>query len=90
MPAVINRLEGTVAVIEVVELAVIARLVVWPPNVQLTTGEAVAKLAPVRVRLKLDCPTAAVFWLNPESVGAEEIAKVWVPGAETEPFITPT
>ena len=76
VPAAVNRLAGTVAVIEVAELAVMFSEVVTLDNVQLTTGDVVAKLVPVSVRLNVDCPTVAAVWLRVLSTGFGLIVKV--------------
>lgn len=75
LPGMVRRLAGTVAVMEVAELAVMASAVVVPEKVQLATGEVVAKLVPVRVTLKAACPAEAVVWLRLERTGAGPMVK---------------
>jgi hypothetical protein len=56
VPAAVSRIAGTMAVIEVADIAVSDKDVVTPPNVQFTTGEVVEKFVPVNTRA-----TAAVW-----------------------------
>lgn len=58
-PELASKLAGTVAVMDVVELAVTVREVVTVPTFQLTVGDGVGKLVPVSTRLKLACPAIA-------------------------------
>lgn len=78
VPAVVNKLAGTVAVIDVEELAVTVRGVATPPNVQSTMVDDVGRLVPVSVRENADCPAVAVVWLKLLRTGLGETAKVWV------------
>jgi hypothetical protein len=52
LPEFASRAAVTVAVIEVAALDVTAKAVVVTPTFQLTTGEGVGKLVPLKVRLK--------------------------------------
>jgi hypothetical protein len=89
VPGVVNRLAAMVAVIEEAELAVMVSGVVCPLKVQLAIGEVVAKLLPVRVMLKAAWPAEAEVWLKLVRIGVGEIVKETVPGACTDPLITP-
>lgn len=91
MPDAVNRLAGTVTVMDVdVFEVMLVRGVVVPLNVQLTIVEVVGKLVPVSVRLKLPWPVVAAGGFRELSTGLGLIVKVWVVGPVPEPLFTPT
>jgi len=69
---------------------VMASGVATPLNVQLATVDTTGKLVPVKVRVKLGCPWEADVWLRLDRTGIGAMVKVCVPGAATEPVVTPT
>jgi hypothetical protein len=90
VPATVKRLAATVAVMDVEEFAVMLSGVATPLNVQLTMVDTTGKLVPVKVRVKLACPWEADVWLRLDRTGIGAMVKVCVPGAGTEPVVTPT
>lgn len=92
VPAVVSRLVGTMAVIELAELTVMVREVVWPWKVQLTTGFTTGKLLPVSVRLMADAAlTIANCWLRDVRVGFGAMMKFCVVvGLPLALLMTPT
>ncbi len=91
VPAVDNKLDGIVAVIEVeVDPAATVSGVVTPLTVQFTIGFA-WKLVPTMLKFEMvACPTLAVLVLSDEIAGAAVMVKVFVPGAVVDPVTTVT
>jgi hypothetical protein len=90
VPAEVSKLAGTVAVIEVPELAMMVNGVVVAPAVQFTIGEVVGKPVPPSVRLNAPCPAVAVEGVRVLRTGLAAIVKVAVVGPVPVPLLTPT
>ena len=91
VPAVLNKLVGTVAVMRVDELFEIASDVVTPPNVQFTFVFRVGRFVPVKLRLTaFGCRATAEIGDKLVNSGPEPITKLCVAvGKEVEELMTP-
>lgn len=76
LPAVVNKLAGTVAVIDVAVFELTVNGVVTPENVQSTMVDVMGKLVPVSVRVNPAWLATAVDGLRPLIAGLGLMVKV--------------